>query len=1159
LSRIISGTLYVESYVQINPGEYTFTDAIYENQSDPTGSGSLAVTPGYVLFIPAVDPATAQPLPGVVTRYKVTSIQAADGLHLSATILWDDEGTQDDDPQNASYAMISEPTQYHQFGLPVAEEVYYNLQGGSYENAIVKDIRHITDKLGLSGIGGFTGIGATGLPGATGWQGVTGPAGAPQGETGAQGSQGYTGAQGLTGALGTTGAQGFTGLQGAGTTGLRGFTGSQGVTGSFGSVTCFDLKSITSPSLTHKAYVNQGDYSSFVNLSPTNFISTYGTQEYSSLQYHTEWFNDLTENNWAAVGTTGLQGNGLFLLYSYSIGGIDKNLISRIVASGWMQSHSFGAGSNNPVAVFEIWNNGSNSWVLIGQGSVNSPVDEKLSQAFLEAYEDLTDYVDSNNKINVRVRFSSAFIAGITYQVLTNYTVVCVDTRPVGFKGETGTQGHTGSQGETGAQGYTGLQGSEGTTGLANWITESVYPTGVVNIPLLLWNLVDDALFAFITGMDSWIQISSGSKIGSTGLQGATGVGGGGSGVTGIPSPGGTGLQGPTGPAGLRGATGLPGVTGLRGSTGAQGVTGLRGFTGAQGVSGLRGVTGISGVTGVPGIDGATGTQGVTGYFGLDGATGVQGVTGYFGADGVTGPQGVTGLYVASQANVIQLGVPTDGGYSGIFAFTPSTLTADAIDNINDLLMAIAPSPPGPLAGALVFAGTKYSAILPLGLNASQWYQGGKNAGDSISDYVVSNVYTMTSPNTSTAFKAGSTFGGDVGNIVNVVNNADDSTRAVTSGVGISGNIEITSLVTYNTIWRKANARINYTQATPGFIRHSMKYVYAGTQQTGDVVVWYDNTNPAPTFSAGAAVAQNTLSSARYLSGVRYYSTGDTFNFSAVIDNIANQCLRPTNPVSYLMPGVNNVDIAIAGTSISYNQSYSLSTTGTAINASSVYNIDARLTVTARKPSGTSNASTSASVNRLVNTVSATNSTNGNITMYDENYRFPLTTNFALIPGSITGNWVSSAALTNGNAILYNATWNYPLINYTIGYVPAQGVGTDYSTFSGDQVVVWGQNIGLAHSGMSIVFTGISYTDISEVGAGNLNLEVRLPSVTGWFDAGRAFGDGAGCRLGSSSGSTLNMSFGVFSSSDSNGIVFIRVTLRNSSAAKASAMVVSGT
>ena len=985
MSRIVSGTLYVESFVSTgSPGEYTFTDAIYENQSDPTGAGSLAITPGYILFVNAIDPNTASPLPGVVIRFKITQVIAADGLHLSAKILWDDEYTQDDEPQNASFALISEPTVYHQFGLPESEIVYPNLQGGTYENAIVKDIRHITDKLG------FTGVGVTGMP---------------------------------------------------------------------------------------------------------------------------------------------------------------------------------------------------------------------------------------------------------------------------------GTSGTTGFQGLTGVQGYTGL---------VNWLTESYYPTGALAIPLLLWNLNDNALFAYVTGMDAWVQISAGSLQGATGAIGLTG------------DQGLTGIQGVTGVAGN---TGIQGVTGIPGTAAAgiiyylheepPGITGLESLRRIPGndpevhysaaVDDSLGVTGaLLGTTGIlvlhgyitetndPGItlipagvwnfntylktDDITGgtistyrvellkrtiSDIYTSLFTLNGSVitntvspqlysenyvqqtdipldltdrlevrywavqnanatsrvislyyegsqnashlktpifaGPAGPVGPIGPQGYTGIQGVTGDVGSLLGNQIPMGLPIDGSFSGgIFDWDATTKVTSGLDDLNELLLAIAPSPPGALAGALTLSGTtKYSAIFPTGLNAV-WYQDGAVPGGSTTDYVVDGSYSLASANQSTTFKVGSTFAGDEGTVYHVEDGVDGSSRAITAGVGVSGTVNITSVATYNTIWRKGNAQIDYTQTAEGYKKHAMRYQTVSVNQiTSDSKFYYDDVNATPVVST-PTVSQNTLGSSRYLSGIRYYYIGDTFDFSGTVTNIANKSIRPTNPISYSMNGLSTVNVAIGGATFAWNGIYTFNPTGVALNASNVYSLNSRLTLTATKPSGTAASGTSSTQNRFVNTYSTTNSSNGDLTMFDENYRFPTSTDFSVIPGSITGNWTSSTALSTGNAQLYDSTWYYPSINFTSGYLPAQGGGTNYSSFSGDQVVVWGQNIGVAHSSMRIVFTGIVYTDISPVGSGSLNLEIRLPTATGWLDAGRDYGDGAGCRLGSSSGSTLNLTFGTASSSTSSGVVFIRVTLRTSSAARASRMVVSG-
>jgi hypothetical protein len=583
-------------------------------------------------------------------------------------------------------------------------------------------------------------------------------------------------------------------------------------------------------------------------------------------------------------------------------------------------------------------------------------------------------------------------------------------------------------------------------------------------------------------------------------------------------------------------------------------------YFGAPGATGIQGVTGPAGGggsgTGI-GQQGATGVQGATGLGG--GGTGIQGQTGI---QGVTGPAGGgfggTGVQNATE---LPLGLPSGGFSAGIFPWDASTMTNPALDEVNALLLAIAPTPPGPLAGVLTLSGTtKYSAILPTGL-ASAWYQDGQVAGSTITDYVIDGVYSLTNANTSTSFKVGSTFGGDDGTVVHVLDGAYEHSRPVSAGVGSTGDIQIFDISTYNTIWRKCNARINETQIVEGFERHNLLYqTSAGSQITSDAKVWFDDVDGVPVFPADATIVQNTLGSSRYLSGVRYYYTADTFDMTSSITNIANKSIRPTNPIAYSMPAMASVNIAIPGATFAYNGIYNFAVTD-ALDTANVYSIDARLTIVATKPAGTTASKGTPSQNRLVNTYSTTNSTNGDITMFDEGYRWKLSTDFSVIPANYsnpTGDWTSSAVLTNGNGQLYNSTWNYPSINYSSGYVPVQAA--NYSAFSGDQVIVWATNIGTAHSSMRIVFTGIVYTNIAASGTGDLNVEVRLPTETAWLDCGRSFGDGNGCRNdGGSSGTTLALTFGTSTSTNSNGVVFVRVTLRNTSAALASRMVITGT
>lgn len=176
MARIINGSLFVPQFNPTgNPGEWTFTNAIFENESDASGLGSLAVQAGYLLYAPAIDANSAQPVPGVVHRYRITYVSAADGYYISATIIWDEPGPEVDIPQSNAHAFITEYTGRLRYGLPPSGEVYEELPEGSAVYATNLNWRDIAD-LGETGTGPG-GVGATGLPGLTGPQGVTGAAG----------------------------------------------------------------------------------------------------------------------------------------------------------------------------------------------------------------------------------------------------------------------------------------------------------------------------------------------------------------------------------------------------------------------------------------------------------------------------------------------------------------------------------------------------------------------------------------------------------------------------------------------------------------------------------------------------------------------------------------------------------------------------------------------------------------------------------------------------------------------------------------------------------------------------------------------------------------------------------------------------------------------
>jgi len=320
MARIINGTLYVTEYVSTgNAGEYIFSDAVFDNQADVTGNGAVDIQPGFLIYVPALDVNTADPLPGVMHRYRITNISSATVTNLSATIIWDDNGIPLDMPQSGAYATVSESTHSCEYGLPASNDVYANLPGGSQEAAYNSNFKSVAD-FGCTGIHTFTG------------------------------SPSFTG--------------------GFGDTGLPGPTGLQGMTGVCGSVTCFDLDGIASPSSTNKAWKNEGLYSNLVCLDPSTFVGFTGTVEYNSPEYAAEWDLDDSENHFIINGN----GYGIFVLYEFDIGAISRYAISRIEAAAYTRAYGSATGVVDiPYAVYEIWNNGTAVWDLVASGTQNPP------------------------------------------------------------------------------------------------------------------------------------------------------------------------------------------------------------------------------------------------------------------------------------------------------------------------------------------------------------------------------------------------------------------------------------------------------------------------------------------------------------------------------------------------------------------------------------------------------------------------------------------------------------------------------------------------------------------------------------------------------------------------------------------------------------------
>jgi hypothetical protein len=651
------------------------------------------------------------------------------------------------------------------------------------------------------------------------------------------------------------------------------------------------------------------------------------------------------------------------------------------------------------------------------------------------------------------------------------------------------------------------------------------------------------------------------SGIGPVGPTGSTGFVGsiGPTGPTGDP-----GLIGPTGPA-----SDIPGPIGETGPAGA-GYTGDIGPTGPTGDPGQIGPTGLPSDT--PGPVGETGPTGPQGSYGAVGATGPAGspseVPGPTGASGLLGPTGPSGSGL--------LETPSDGLWTdGLLPFQTGGSVSDAIDDINEILTDLAPAAPPVLSSAtLSVSATVYSGKVPNGLN-SNWSQA--TPGSTIS-VIITNSFTVTT----------SGFGpGDQGILelehndtvkasIDIAANFQEARRSTTQdltqwdiqGAGspitdgvvsfTGGNYRIVSDGIYNSFkrWQSIVARLTSTSL---LVEGYDKLRFIQVLTSNSIKMWeiyYDNDVTNPSFSGTPGIVENTASYS-WLSGIRYYGLGSTFDISY----IGLDCFKKTYHTSqvsyYSMPGLSTVTRNPPAIP-TYTDSFSVSDVNVALNTASVINIDARLSVGLRDPYGNNPTAQSTSEKRLVNTYSTVSDAKHEY-FKDEHYRL-LSGTYSTIPGSVVGQWDSTAALVSGQAQCYNSQLVYPTINFTTGYLPTQ-TGRNYSSFTGDQEY-YRAFVDTNNPRSSIIIT-ISGSSVSTAGIGDLNVFIKLPTQTGWLDAGKMFSgptftgvDGDGCLISQSSGS-YSLTFGTFSTANSGWMIIMKIILKTTSGVVTSLIVTS--
>lgn len=548
-----------------------------------------------------------------------------------------------------------------------------------------------------------------------------------------------------------------------------------------------------------------------------------------------------------------------------------------------------------------------------------------------------------------------------------------------------------------------------------------------------------------------------------------------------------------------------------------------------------------------------------------------------------TKPAAGKGSNDCCQANSILLGSPSDGTYDdGLLPFDGSTFVADAVDDINEVLSDIVPDPPDTLDGTdLVGNRTFYTGKLPIGLD-SVWYQNGKSAGDTVSRIIIHNTIEMSSADPSNRFDKGdegfllakhdeggtglttigildiesnfdnSVVGPSVQDLTtwDIQGSGDPISDAIVTFSGGDGSLEVTYVGWYNNFnhWQKMNAKINADNLQEGFNGYVMSHnTSVGNQNTNEYIFWYDDDTHDLSFSVPPSISENKINSSKYISGVRYYSIGDTFNITYSGSNVYRKCYHISHVSQYRFDGESSITTVNPVGIPNYSDEVGVSKTIT-IDRLNYYSTDARLTAYLYHPWKSSISAVSPSSNILIATCSG-NSTDKEEYFCEETYRLP-DGDYDSIPSSITGNWDSKNILANGEALVYNLQVQAANGSHDFSSFLPSG-NPNYSAFSGEQVYLRSFYDSLAHNNVNLTITGISTTDLDSVGVGNVNLEIKLPTQTGWLDAGAFYNaatftgsDGDGCKVGMSNGN-LSLTFGTFSTINSGGMIIVRLTFRN--------------
>ena len=254
---------------------------------------------------------------------------------------------------------------------------------------------------------------------------------------------------------------------------------------------------------------------------------------------------------------------------------------------------------------------------------------------------------------------------------------------------------------------------------------------------------------------------------------------------------------------------------------------------------------------------------------------------------------------LAGDAGNVGIGSPGDSIYNdGFFDyFTPDTRLADAIDEISEAFLLLAPTKQSVLSGSVLNKTnpTTFTGYIANGLNSSHWYQGISanqqtsflTAGTTVS--LNTNGFRIgTNANITASLVGGVTASRSYGtNALASVNN-----RALSSGNGTTGILNISNISQYNTFWAGASGSISDTITNTGSVRYNISADNTAGSTNDYQLFYVGSITDYPTVTIPLFTASLSNITYNWLSGIQYYKTADvilTLSGSNVFKPVYNQ------------------------------------------------------------------------------------------------------------------------------------------------------------------------------------------------------------------------------------------------------------------------------